>query len=169
MSATLKRDQVCALAKSDPKKALEKARTISDPWFRAQSLSWVARFTDRDPVAVARQAAKAASDGDDDYKRSAVRAWEIAALAERGFLPEARKALKGALKAARTAQPLSSRSEALFDLLQAAFAIGETEARKVNAVLLDACPADAHWRCKRALRDAAKMLDGELQPRKFFR
>jgi hypothetical protein len=168
MSATLQRDQAGALAKTNPKKALDKARTVSEPWFRAQALSWVARFTDADPVSVARQASKAASECDDDYKRSAVRSWEVAALAEREFTSEARTALNEALKVARTVQPISSRSEALFHLFQAAFAISDSEAGKVNSILTDTCPADAHWRCKRAIRDAAKMINGELQPRKFF-
>ena len=79
MSATEQRDQTSEIAKQNPSKALEKARGIRDPWFKAQALSWVARFTDGDSVAIAREAANAASDCDDQYKRTAVRAWEIAA------------------------------------------------------------------------------------------
>ena len=168
MSATLQRDQAIALAKTNPKKALDKAREVSEPWFRAQALSWVARLIHTDPVSVARQASKAAAECDDDYKRSAVRSWEIAALAEREFTSEAKKALNEALKVARTAQPISSRSEALFLLFQAAFAMSESEAAKVNAILTEVCPADEHWRCKRSIRNAAKMINGDLHPRKFF-
>lgn len=168
MSVTLQRDQACALAKANPQKALEKAHSVSEPWFRAQALSHVARFTDADPSAIARQAAKAASECDDDYKRSAVRSWEVAALAERNLASEAKKALDDAVKVARSVQPISSRSEALFHLLQAAFAIGKAEAHKVNSILIDACPAAEHWRCKRAIRDAAKMISGEIQPRRYF-
>ena len=168
MSATLQRDQASALAKTNPKKALEKARSVSEPWFRAQALAHVARFTDADPAAIARQAAKAASLCDDDYKRSAVRSWEIAALAERDLSSEARKALDAALRVARSVQPLSSRSEALFQLLQAAFAIGKVEASRVNSILIETCPAAEHWRCKRAIRDAGKMISGELQARRYF-
>jgi hypothetical protein len=168
MSATLQRDQAISLAKTHPRLALEKARSVSEPWFRAQALSWVARFTDGDPVSIAKQAAKAAAECGDDYQRSAVRSWEIAALAEREFASEAKKALEEALKLARAVQPASSRSEALFQLLQAAFAVGETEAGKVNSILADSCPAGEHWRCKRARRDALMMIRGEFQPRKFF-
>ncbi|MEO7676559.1 MAG: hypothetical protein ABIV39_07350, partial [Verrucomicrobiota bacterium] len=73
MSATLQRDQAFALAKRDPQKALRKAIAIPDPWFKAQALSCVARFTDDDPIKAAPQAAKAASECTDDYKKTAVR------------------------------------------------------------------------------------------------
>jgi hypothetical protein len=167
MSTTLQRDQVASLAKSDPKAALKRARKIDDPWFRAQALSWVARFTDADPPAVALQAAKAASACDDDYKRSAVRAWEIAALAERDHLPEAEKILKAAVALAKSVQPVSSRAEALLLLLQAAFSISSASAAMVCTALEASCPAE-HWRSKRVLRDARKLLDGQLEPRPFF-
>lgn len=168
MSATLQRDQAAQLARSSPAKALEKARGIEDPWFRAQALAWVARFTDGDPIAIAAQAEKAAAGCDDDYKRAAVRAWEIAALAERGCLPRARKALGEALKLAKGIQPVSSRSEALFLLMQAAFAIGRDEARVIGDELKSSCPVNEHWRSKRAVRDAEKMIAGEVAPRPFF-
>ena len=168
MSSTLQRDQASGLAKTNPNKALDIARKVSEPWYRAQALSWVARFTDADPVSIAREASKAASVCDDSYKQSAVRSWEVAALAERGFTSEAKKALKETLNVAITVQPISSRSEALFHLFQAAFAISDAEAAKVHSILIETCPAGEHWRCKRAIRDAAQMISGELQPRKFF-
>jgi len=168
MSATLQRDQVSDLAKTNPKKAHEKARKINEPWFRAQALSSVARYTDGDPAKIAAQAAKAAAECDDDYKRSAVRAWEIAALAERNCISNARKALGEALKLAKTVQPISSRSDALFNLLQAACVIDHDQAIAVNDVLKVSCPIEEHWRCKRAVRDAEKIISGELVPRKYF-
>lgn len=168
MSATLQRDQVASLARSDPRKALEKARKISEPWFRAQALSWVARFTDKDPPPIASDAARAAADCDDDYKKAAVRAWEIAALGERGCTSKARKALGEALTLTKSVKPISSRSEALFLLLQAAFTIGREEANRVHELLRASCPPDEHWRCKRAIRDGEKLLLGELEPRPFF-
>lgn len=167
MSATLQRDQVASLARSNPKEALERARKIDDPWFRAQAMSWVARYTDLDPIVPARQAAKAAAACDDDYKRSSVRAWEIAALAERGLLAEAEKILKAAVALAKAVQPVSSRAEALFLLLQAAFSISPAAAAMTGTALEASCPAE-HWRSKRALRDTRKLLDGQLEPRPFF-
>ena len=135
MSATIQRDHAIALARSNPNKALAQARAVSDPWFRAQALSWVARFTDGDPVALASEAADAARECGDDYKKSAVRAWEIAALAERKFTAEARNSLTEALAIAKCAQPISSRSETLYLLLQAAFRIGQDEAGRVYELL----------------------------------
>jgi len=169
MSATQQRDQAIALAKSNPQKALEKATRVLEPWFRAQALSWVARFTEGDPLPIVRKAAKSASQCDDDYKRSAVRSWEVAALAERDLTFEAKKALTSAVKLAKTVEPISSRSEALFNLFQAAFAIGDAEARMVYSILADTCPAGEHWRCERARRDAALIINGKGKPRKFFR
>src|SRR5690606_35243315 len=139
-----------------------KSGSISDPWFRAQALSWIARFTDGDPRPIAKQAAKTASECDDDYKRSSVRAWEIAALAERNFKDDARKSLNDAVRLARTVQPFSSRSEALFLLFQSVFSIGSTEANAVKEILISSCPIEDHWRCSRAVRDAAKIQNGEL-------
>ena len=168
MSATLQRDQASALAKSNPKQALAKAKSVSEPWFRAQALSWVARFTDADPIPLAKMAAKAASECDDDYKRSAVRAWEIAALAERSLVAESRKALKAAMRVAESVIPVSSRSEALFLLYQAAFSISREEASSVLGRLDDLCPDEEHWRCRRARRDARKMMEDGVAPRPFF-
>jgi hypothetical protein len=168
VSAALQRDHASTLAKSNPKKALDQARKVNEPWFRAQALSWVARFTDGDPVAVAAEAAKAARECEDDYKKSAVRAWEIAALAERDCTTEARKSLTEALALGKSVTPISSRSEALFILLQAAFRIGPAQAKKAYEVISASCPADEHWRCKRAVRDGGKMISGELEPRPFF-
>ncbi len=169
MSDTLQRDQVCALAKTSPTKALDKARGIKGPWFRAQALSWVARFTDSNPVGIAALAAKAAAACDDEYERSAVRAWEVAALAERGERAVAKRSLAEALRSARRIQPASSRSEALLLLMQAAFKIDASEARSVHKTLTDLCPASEHWRCKRAIRDADEMIAGKSEAREFFR
>lgn len=168
MSATFLRDQVGNLAKRNSKKALAQARAVNEPWFRAQALSWVAKFTDGDPVAIASEAAKAAQQCEDDYKKSAVRAWEIAALAERGCTREARKSLSEAVALGKCVEPISSRSEALHLLLQAAFRISRNEAQGVYEILRASCPVTEHWRCKRAVRDSGRMLSGDLVPRPFF-
>lgn len=168
MSATLQRDQATALAKSDPTLALAKAKSVSEPWFRAQALAWVARFTDADPLTLAKMAAKAASECDDDYKRSAVRAWEIAALAERNLVADARKALKAAVRVAENVHLASSRSEALFLLFQAASSISREDAASVLGRLDALCPEEEHWRCRRARRDAHKMMEEGATPRPFF-
>jgi hypothetical protein len=141
---------------------------VDDPWFRAQGLSWVARFTDGDPVAIACEAAKAAQGCEDGYKKSAVRAWEIAALAERGCVREARKSLSDAVALGKCVEPMSSRSESRFFIHKAAFRIGRDEAEEVYEILRSSCPVDEHWRCKHAVRDGAEMLSGKFEPRPFF-
>lgn len=153
MSATKQRDQAIALAKSRPNEALKQARQVNDPWFRAQALSWVARFTDGDVSAIATEAAKAAAEGKDNYQQSAVRAWEIAALAERNRVLDARKRLGDIL---------------LLLLLQASAKIADEDAENVYEVMKASCRPEEHWRCSRALRRGAKMIAGELQPRPFF-
>ncbi len=168
MSATLQRDQASALAKSNPKQALAKAKSVSEPWFRAQALSWVSRFTDADPLPIAKMAAKAASECDDEYKRSAVRAWEIAALAERNLEANARKALKAAVRVAESVHPMSSRSEALLLLFQAAYSISREDAAFVLGRLDASCREAEHWRCRRSRRDAHKMMEDGVAPRPFF-
>jgi hypothetical protein len=165
--AASQRDQAQNLARTQPKKALELAKKIAAPWYRAQALSWVARFTDANPVTVARYSAMAAEECDDSYKRSAVRAWEIAALAERGCPAEAKEALKEAVDLAKSVNPISSRSEALFLLLQAAWTIDQKSATMVGTVLESSCPPE-HWRARRALRESKKLLDGHREPRPFF-
>ncbi len=168
MTATLQRDQAIELAKTDALKALAKARSVSDPWFRAQALSWVARFNDSAPEPIAAEAANAAATCDDDYKKSAVRAWEIAALAERKCLVKAKTALREAVRIAGQVQPPASRSEALLILMQAAFTIDRDTAADVSAQITQSCPIGDHWRCKRAATHASQMLEGTLEPRKFF-
>jgi len=168
MNATKQRDQAVALAKSHPKEALKRARGVSDPWFRSQALSWVARFTDGEVVAIAAEAAKAAAEGNDRYRQTAVRAWEIAALAERNHVVEARKRLSEILSTVKNVEPVASRCGALLLLLQASAKIAHEDAEQVYEVMKASCRPEAHWRCKRAFKNGAKILSGELQPRPFF-
>ena len=109
MTATLQRDQAANLAKSHPDRALKKARRIKEPWFRAQALAWVARYSPGETVSLAREAARAAQQCDDAYQRAAVRAWEIAALAEVGSTAEATRALKAAVETSRSTGAASER------------------------------------------------------------
>ena len=137
-------------------------------WFRAQALAHVLRYADSDHDLIARLAEKSANACDDEYKRCAVRAWEIAALAECKFFSKSKKVLNLAVKQSQRITPLASRSEALFLLFQAATRIGHSEALLVNKELNLSCSADGHWRCKRAIRNAAKIISGALEPRQFF-
>lgn len=168
MSSTFQRNRTIGLARTHPGKALLQARATKDPWFRAQALSWVARFWPDNPVKIAAEAAGAAQVCENDYKKSAVRAWEIAALAERGFMAEARKALAEALALAGVVQPPSSRCDALSLLLDAAFRIGPKEFERVRGIVAGACSPDCHWRCKRTAQHAERLASGTVEPRQFY-
>lgn len=168
MTSTEQRDKAISLVKCRPNEALTLARKVPDPWFRAQALSWVARFTDGDPVPIAAEAAIAAKEGDDNYKKCAVRAWDIAALAEREQILEARKCLFEILVEVKNVEPASSRCEALLLLLQAGLKIAREDAETVFKVMEVSCQPEEHWRCMRALRNGGKMISGELPPRSFF-
>jgi hypothetical protein len=166
MTPTRYRDQVAQLAKTDTAKAAEIAEKISDPWFQAQAWSHVTRYADR-PLQFSRKAVKSAARGKDDYQRSAVRAWEIAALAERGYRLQAHRSLTEAVELARTVEQAGSRAEALLLLFQAAFKISKEDASNV-AEVLQAASSSEHWRAKRARKDVRMMLNGEMPPREFF-
>lgn len=166
MTPTRYRDQVAQLAKTDTDKAVEIAKKINDPWFEAQAWSHIARYAEK-PLPFARKAAKAASKTKDDYQRSAVRAWEIVALAERQLYLQARKSLTEAVELAVSATPIGSRAESLILLFQAAFKVSNEDAVKVGEALSAFCDS-THWRSKRALNYAASMLNGEKRPREFF-
>lgn len=166
MTPTNYRDQVANLSKTDVANAMKIAEKIGDPWFQAQAWSHLARWAD-DSLQFSRHAAKSASKTKDDYQKSAVRAWEVAALAERGYRDQARKSLAEAVDLAASVSPLPSRAEALFLLFQSAFKISKDDAMKVEQVMIATC-TQTHWRIKRALRDAAVMLKDEVPPREFF-
>jgi hypothetical protein len=166
MTPTQYRDQVAQLAKTNVLKAEEVAKKIQEPWFQAQAWSHLARYADQ-PLPFAREAAKSAAQGRDAYQRSAVRAWEIAALAERRLSENARSALAEALHLAASVTPESSRAESLLLLLQAAFKISKQDAEAAAEVLRVSC-SSSHWRVERALKNVQMMLNGELLPREFF-
>ena len=167
MTPTQYRDKVGQLAKTDHAKAVALADEIRDPWFRSQALSHLARYAESSPLPFARKAAKSAAGCKDDYQRSAVRAWEIVALAERDCLTQARRSLEEAVELAKSVDPISSRAESLILLLQAASSISEHDAANVAEILEKACATD-HWREKRARLMAKRILSGNTPPRQFF-
>ncbi len=166
MTPTKLRDKVSQLAKSNEEEAAKVAKTIDDAWFRAQAWAHIARWA-AEPTLYAQQAAKAASQGKDDYQRSAVRSWEIAALAERGLFAEAVTSLNEAVGIAKTVEPMSSRSESLVLLLQAAFKISLDHAAKVHKVIETDCDS-THWRSVRAKKLSMELVQQKMPPREFF-
>jgi hypothetical protein len=166
VTSTNYRDQIAELAKTDTEKAAKITREIRDPWFEAQAWSHVARYADS-PLEFAAKASMAATKTKDDYQRSAVRAWEIAALAEQEYFDQARQALTEAVELAKIIDHEGSKAEALLLLFQAAFKVSKDDATYV-AKLFEETSSLTHWRAKRALKDIASMLQGERPPREFF-
>ncbi len=166
VTPTIYRDQVAQIAKTDTEAAAEIARKITDPWFEAQAWSHVARYADR-PLVFTRKASKAAAKTKDDYQRSAVRAWEVSALAEREYIDQARQVLSEAVELAQTIEHEGSKAEAIMLLFSAAFKISKSDAESVAKAFEVASPM-THWREKRAMKDIALILSGEHPPREFF-
>jgi hypothetical protein len=134
MTPTQYRDRVALLAKTNVPQATEVANKIDDPWFQAQAWSYLAKYAEK-PLPFARKAAKAAAQGRDDYQRSAVRSWEIAALAERKLTRQARNSLAEALELASSITLISSRAESLLLLFHAANKISRQDAVNTAEVL----------------------------------
>lgn len=166
VTPTIYRDQVAQIAKTDTEGAAEITRKLTDPWFEAQAWSHVARYADR-PLIFTRKAAKAASKTKDNYRQSAVRAWEIAALAELEYFDHARQVLSEAVELALTIEHEGSKAEAIMLLFPAAFKISKTDAELVARLFEQTSPM-THWRAKRAKKEIALILSGERPPREFF-
>ena len=166
--ATHLRNLVQRLAKEDTVVAADLARSIKDPWRRAQALSWVARFSRDQTLQFAHEAEKAAAECGDEYQQVAVLAWVIAALVECDLGQEATRLLQAAVERAPHVNPAASRAEALILLLQAGISLGTHSAQPVVNILNSSCGQDHHWRCHRAIREAPRYLAGERLPRPFF-
>lgn len=95
------------------------------------------------------------------YKRLGAAAWPIRALIERGFLEPARRELSRVLAQSEAVTPANSRSEAVFLLFQAAFALGPQVREELLRQLAAMFAADPFWRQLRNLADALAMLRTE--------
>jgi len=169
MTDTHLRDNVSKLAKTNIKDAYGLTEKIVQPWFKAQALSHITRYSNSgDVVKLAKEARAVAYECDDDYKKASVRAWEIVALAECGFKKEAKKSLDEAVNLASGIEPLSSRAESLFILFQASCYINMKVAKKLYERMESLCPIEGHWRAKRAMKNADDILDDKTIVREFF-
>lgn len=151
-ASTQQRDRAIQLARSRPEAALDLARRIEEPWFRSQALAAVVRTIDEARVdSVVRAAVSAAEAGKDDYQRSAVLAWTIAALIARGRTADARRILERARQTARAVAPTGSRAEALSLLCEAAWPLGASVRLALLNELVDLLGVRVHWRGTRAV------------------
>jgi len=159
MSATQPRDRACHLAKHDPQAALLAAHHINDAWFRVQALSTVARFSsDKVVQPIINEALASCRQCRDSYQSVGAAAWPIRALIERGLTDSARQVLLAVRSQFADVQPPSSRSEAVFLLFQAAFALGFNVRAIFVADLFAINAAADNWRSSRCLVESLNML-----------
>ncbi len=158
MSPTEGRDGAVALAKTDTAAALERARAISDPWFRSQAIAWIARFAAAaEATSILKEARESSWAAEDKYRIVGSSAWRIRAMIERGEQQAAADELPDLLKCAADINQPVSRLEALFLLFQSVFEVDNCR-RAVLDALLEACHGAKSWKSGDRLREAAIML-----------
>jgi hypothetical protein len=156
------KDLYNALRHADFHKALRHAEKISDAWHRCQSLAAVARLApEGDVVRVANKALDAAMLGKNGFKRVAVAAWPVRALAERAKVAHAQRVIAPLLEeAARIEHPVS-KMDALAHLWQAAWPLPGAIKQPVLDALLNACQAANSWKAGRTMRDVSLIVASE--------
>jgi hypothetical protein len=159
MSAADERAKAIKVAHVDFDKALILAEKVSDAWYRCQSLAAVARFApEGEVIRVANKALKAASLGADTYKRVAVAAWPVRALAERGKFEHAQRGVVSLLVEANQIEPPVSKISALELLWQAVWTFPVAVNQLVLDTLLSACQVTNSWKAGRIVRDVALVV-----------
>ena len=156
---TQDRELAHRLSGSEPEKALEAARKISDPWFKCQAISQVARYWPRaDYKRLLKEAVDAADSHNDIYKQVAVSAWPIRAYLERGDASPAKVLVQRYTTAATRIENMGSRSEALFLVFQATKPFAPDLWQPMFWALVAATEPVLAWRQRRNIRDAIAMV-----------
>ena len=153
-----KRELVGKLALSDPLKALEVARSASDPWYRCQSLAHVAwHLEDRNKYkTVIGEALTAAFEQNEPNRIVSVASWAVRAMVKRGD-PELTPVVDRLLAQIQLEPNPVRQADALFYLFEAVFA--ETRLRYlVLDALLRACGQMNSWKRPQRLGDIALVL-----------
>lgn len=141
-------------------------RPIGQGWFRCQAfaIGGVNLPSDNDCVRACLEAESAAAMESDPYKQTACLAWPISSLVSRGCIDEASAMAARAVGATERVNPASSRADALVQLLQAAWPLGDAVRRTIFTGLFDLLASDPHWRVRRACVDAASFFASGDQP-----
>jgi hypothetical protein len=162
MSATEERERAVQAAKTDFPTALQRARGVSEAWYRAQALAWVTRFAPEPEVArVAKEALRAAGAGKDRYQQVGASAWAVRALAERGRHQQAAEAVAKLVRLSPEISPPASRVAALFLLWQGAWPLHPKARQLLLQQLVAACRFDSGWQAGDTLRDVVLMVASE--------
>jgi hypothetical protein len=150
-----KRNLVSQLAVSEPLKALEAARSISDPWYRCQSLAHVAwNLEDRKlSEKVIAEALAAAYEHDEPNRVVTVASWAVRAMVKKSDR-RLSSVVDGLLdKIQREANPVRQ-ADALVFLFEAVFYEPRVRELVLNA-LLRACEQMNSWKRPLILSDVA--------------
>ena len=153
-----RRELVGKLALSEPVRALEVARSISDSWYRCQSLAQVAwHLEDRNEYKkVIDQALTAAYEQNEPNRIVSVASWAVRAMVKRND-PRLRPVVDRLLDQIQLEPNPVRQADALFLVFEAVFY--ETRLRYlVLDALLRACEQMNSWRRPRLLSDIALVL-----------
>ena len=163
MSAPAERaEAIDAAARGAHSEALHLAQNVSEAWYRCQSLAAVARFApEAEVVFIVDKALDAAREAGDAYKRVAVSAWPVCALAERGKNEAAQKLLASLINEAAQIMPPVSRVCALAEVWQASGSLPPALKQPVLDALVAACRADNSWKAGRILSYSLLILASE--------
>jgi hypothetical protein len=147
------------LAGSSLSQALEEARRVGLPWYRARALAGVAEHHPQFALGLAREIAATAAAGLDTFQRCSAICWEIFVLMNGGHRVEAEAALEKAMDASKKIELTSCRAEALVYVAQAAALLGEDALKRVCNEIFSVCEGCTYWRCTRVARWARRVLD----------
>ena len=148
----------------DPQKALILARLVNEPWYRAQSLAFVAWRLPEQCIEISKEAAIAAESSESLFEQSAVRVWEIEALARCGYSSEAIQSLESSVETAVRIELDSGRSESFLRLLESSHRFGARVFDRLYDRLVASCDPNQHWRCSMNVKRARKLKNGEYHP-----
>lgn len=153
------REKVIELVRANPLEALNVARSISDPWYKAQALAWVARYavgkTSEKAISESRLAASRAQD---TFQKTAVLAWPIRAAIESSQERLACEMVADAVVLLPKVDPPASRAEAANLLLNATYAANKELWVPLLVAISECCPANSHWRAKRLHQSVREFL-----------
>ncbi|MBC7529768.1 MAG: hypothetical protein H7308_19745 [Chthonomonadaceae bacterium] len=162
MSMADERNRAMATAKTDFALALRLAENISDAWYRCKSLAAVARFApESEVVRIADKALSSAKLAGDAYRRVAVSAWVVCALAERGKVDQAQKVVRSLMEESKQIEHPISKGDALLLVWQAAGRLSQSVKQPLLDALLASCLVANGWKSGRTMREVALIVATE--------
>jgi hypothetical protein len=158
--SVMNRGRACALARSEPQRAFEIARTIPDGWYRCQAMAEIAEHAPEALSAKAFQEARdAAAAGYDAYQRAAVLAFCLIAALRRRRHDLANAMLADALAIVPSVKPMSSCAYAHEGLWRVCMCCGDrTMQNAVLASVLAHVDPDRSWRARGLYREIVATL-----------